>query len=322
MAFSLNSKLSEETFLKIKGKIILLSIIGVLVVALLAAGFYFFHVAQVREKKDFITDGALKKENPVFQDRQDFINAKKSKWQIENDGLKLVAYYLPAEKATKKTVIVAHGFSCTKERMGEYAWMFHKLGYNVLTPDNRAHGESEGKLIGFGWNDRMDYVKWIQKTLSENGNDQEIALFGLSMGAATVMMTSGEKLPSQVKTIIEDCGYDSVWNELVFQAKDMYNLPAFPILYEVSLISKIRAGFSYKEASSVRQLQKNHLPMLFIHGSEDKFVPTEMVYKNYAASKGPKELLIVKGAKHAKSIETDKALYTKTVKAFLLNYFK
>jgi fermentation-respiration switch protein FrsA (DUF1100 family) len=203
--------------------------------------------------------------------------------------------------------------------MTEYAYMFHQLGYNVLMPDNRAHGKSEGTLIGFGATDKRDVEAWITQ-LNDKMPNQKITLFGLSMGAATVMMASGDDLPDNVMNIIEDCGYSSVWEELVFQAKDMYNLPAFPILYEVSMMSKIRAGWDYKSASSVDALKKNTLPVLFIHGDKDDFVPTEMVYEVYDATQGPKELWLTKGAKHAESLEKHKKEYYAKVKAFMTTY--
>lgn len=178
---------------------------------------------------------------------------------MTNQGLKQDAWYVPAETATNKTVIVVHGFTNDKEDMKPYAWMFHELGYNVLMPDNMSHGDSEGQIIGYGWNDRLNVIKWAEMLVEQN-SDSEITLFGVSMGAATVMMASGEEsLPDQVVNIIEDCGYSSVWDELKYQAKEMYNLPAFPILYEVSAISKIRAGFSYGQASSVNQLKITHV---------------------------------------------------------------
>lgn len=97
----------------------------------------------------------------------------------------------------------------------------------------------------------------------------------------------------------------------------MYNLPAFPLLYQVSALSKLRAGFSYGQASSIKQLAKNDLPTLFIHGDSDTFVPSEMVHDNYAATAGDKELYIVPGADHSESFETDVAAYETTIKKFL-----
>ncbi|MDE7538342.1 alpha/beta hydrolase, partial [Streptococcus agalactiae] len=245
----------------------------------------------------------------------------KQKIEMTNQNIKQVAWYVPAAKKTHKTAVVVHGFANSKENMKAYGWLFHKLGYNVLMPDNIAHGESHGQLIGYGWNDRENIIKWTEMIVDKNSSSQ-ITLFGVSMGGATVMMASGEKLPSQVVNIIEDCGYSGVWDELKFQAKEMYGLPAFPLLYEVSTISKIRAGFSYGQASSVEQLKKNNLPALFIHGDKDNFVPTSMVYDNYKATAGKKELYIVKGAKHAKSFETEPEKYEKRISSFLKKYEK
>ncbi|MGT2934180.1 alpha/beta hydrolase [Streptococcus catagoni] len=290
-----------------------------LTVLTVGASFYFFHVAQVREEKTFINNSQRKPDNPLYQLDRDFDQLSVEKRQIVNRGYKQVAWFLPAKKKTNKTAIVVHGFANAKENMKPYAMLYYNLGYNVLMPDNEAHGQSQGNLIGYGWNDKDNLLAWTQLMIKENAESQ-ISWFGLSMGAATVMMASGENVPSQVKTIIEDCGYSSLWDELAYQAKAMYNLPAFPILYEVSLISKIRAGFTYGEADSLKQLKKNKVPILFIHGDKDDFVPTKMVYQNYKATSAKKDLLIVKGAKHARSYQSNKTMYEKKVKEFLEKY--
>ncbi|SES08352.1 alpha/beta hydrolase [Streptococcus gallolyticus] len=308
--------------LRIRKRCVLLGILALLFVVSVGASFYFFHVAQIREEKSFINNNGRSKDNPLYAYEQSFDQLTKETLWMTNQGLKQDAWYVPAETATNKTVIVVHGFTNDKEDMKPYAWMFHELGYNVLMPDNMSHGDSEGQIIGYGWNDRLNVIKWAELLVEQN-SDSEITLFGVSMGAATVMMASGEEsLPDQVVNIIEDCGYSSVWDELKYQAKEMYNLPAFPILYEVSAISKIRAGFSYGQASSVNQLKNNTRPVLFIHGGDDAFVPTSMVYKNYQATQGEKELYIVKGAGHAKSFETDPQAYIEKISTFLKKYEK
>ena len=308
--------------IRIRKHRVLLGIIALLFVVSVGASFYFFHVAQIREEKSFINNNGRSKDNSLYAYEQSFDQLTKETLWMTNQGLKQDAWYVPAETATNKTVIVVHGFTNDKEDMKPYAWMFHELGYNVLMPDNMSHGDSEGQIIGYGWNDRLNVIKWAELLVEQN-SDSEITLFGVSMGAATVMMASGEEsLPDQVVNIIEDCGYSSVWDELKYQAKEMYNLPAFPILYEVSAISKIRAGFSYGQASSVNQLKNNTRPVLFIHGSDDTFVPTSMVYKNYQATQGEKELYIVKGAGHAKSFETDPQAYIEKISTFLKKYEK
>ena len=308
--------------IRIRKHRVLLGIIALLFVVSVGASFYFFHVAQIREEKSFINNNGRSKGTPIYAYEQSFDQLTKETLWMTNQGLKQDAWYVPAETATNKTVIVVHGFTNDKEDMKPYAWMFHELGYNVLMPDNMSHGDSEGQIIGYGWNDRLNVIKGAEMLVEQN-SDSEITLFGVSMGAATVMMASGEEsLPDQVVNIIEDCGYSSVWDELKYQAKEMSHLPAFPILYEVSAISKIRAGFSYGQASSVNQLKNNTRPVLFIHGSDDTFVPTSMVYKNYQATQGEKELYIVKGAGHAKSFETDPQAYIEKISTFLKKYEK
>ncbi|MBF8807971.1 MAG: alpha/beta hydrolase [Enterococcus lacertideformus] len=305
---------------------IFIGVILVIVVALLFAGNYFYNYAVVPSEKDFLesdTPGTSQTSQEVATSKGFNDKKNRSAWHITStDKLKLSAIYLPAEKKSDKTVIVAHGYMGNAETMANYANMFHDLGYNVLVPDARGHGRSEGDYIGFGWPERKDYVQWVDKVLAENGQSQQIVLYGVSMGAATVMMTSGEKLPDNVKAIIEDCGYSSVNEELAYQLKDMFRLPSFPLMQVTSFITKVRAGYFFGEASAVKQLEKNNRPMLFIHGDADTFVPYEMLGKVYAATKGPKEQYVVKGAEHAKAYSADPEKYQLVIKEFLEKYVK
>ncbi|MDN6222802.1 MAG: alpha/beta hydrolase, partial [Lacticaseibacillus paracasei] len=224
------------------------------------------------------------------------------------------ADYVPAAKPTNKTVVVAHGYMNTKEFMAPQIKMFHDAGFNVLAPDDRGHGQSQGNYIGYGWPDRLDYLKWINQIIKKQGQQSQIALYGVSMGGATVMYLSGEKLPSQVKSIVEDCGYTSIIDELTYQAKAMFNLPKWPLIPSVALTATIKAGYNVFDASAITALHKNTRPILFIHGSKDKFVPTSMVYQNYrAATKSKKALWVVKGAGHAKSFPDHQQAYSKRV---------
>lgn len=305
-----------------KRKIItmIIGIISVIIISLFGAGMYFFHVAEVRAPKTFINNQAMKPTNSLYRYEQEFNKLKKTTWhQMTPGGLKLDAWYVANPQKTHKTIVIAHGFAGNKQKMAAYGEMFIKLGYNVLIPDDRAAGSSAGKLIGFGWNDRKDYVRWIHQIVKKDSHSQ-IAIFGVSMGGATTMMTAGEKLPTNVKAFIEDCGYDTVKNEIAYQAGAMYHIPAYPLVDIVSLISKVRAGYTYGEASSIKQLHKNTRPMFFIHGGADNFVPTKMVYRNYAATQGPKKIWVAPGAKHAKSFETAPKEYQKKVGNFLARY--
>ncbi|WP_301356809.1 alpha/beta hydrolase [Enterococcus spodopteracolus] len=304
---------------------ILIGVTLLVTVVLVFAGNYFYNYAVVPSEKDFLegdTPGTTKT-NEESSAQSWFANPDNRKeWQqTSTDGLKLSAIYLPATDS-HKTAIVAHGYMGNAETMANYAKMFHDLGYNVLVPDARGHGKSEGDYIGFGWHERKDYVKWIDQVLETNGQSEEIVLYGISMGAATVMMTSGESLPTNVKAIIEDCGYSSVNEELAYQLNELFSLPPFPLIQVTSLMTKIRAGYFFGEADAIKQLEKNQLPMLFIHGDADTFVPYEMLDKVYQATNGPKEKYIVPGAEHAKAYSIDPENYQKTVSSFLEKYVK
>ena len=247
----------------------------------------------------------------------------KEKWYLhEHDPQnRMVAEYIPAETPSAKTVIISHGYKGNGETMANFAQMYHRLGFNVLLPDDRGHGESAGKYISFGWLDRLDYLQWIQQVIDRADNDVKILLFGVSMGGATMEMLSGESLPPQVKAIIADCGYSSIEAELTYLLKRQFHLPKYPIEPLVSTISKRRLGYYLGDVTATEQLRKNQRPILFIHGEKDVYVPVGMAYENYAATHAPKQLWIVKNASHAESFWTNPARYQQHVTEFLQTYF-
>lgn len=200
-----------------------------------------------------------------------------------------------APEDSHRWVIAVHGYTGGRQHMYAYGAYYAERGYNVLTPDLCAHGESEGRYIGMGWLDRKDILKWIGLILDRD-NAAEIVLHGVSMGGGTVMMTAGEDLPENVVAVVNDCGYTSVWDVFSDELEYLFRLPDFPFLYTASAIAKLRAGYTFGEASSLEQVKKAGVPMLFMHGSQDNFVHTEMVYRLYDACPTDKELFIAKGA--------------------------
>ncbi len=311
--------------------LVVIFLVIILGAMLVAASLYFYNVAIKRSKKEFLRDDPdlqpPKREQEVDAGQKrtelsgrDWLELQPLEtWQMESDdGLRLIAHYLPASTPTLKTVVLAHGYTSQGKDMGSFARFYRDdLGYNVLMPDARGHGQSGGDYIGFGWPERKDYLLWIQELLTKLGDDVQIVLHGISMGGATVMMVSGEPLPNQVKAIIEDCGYTSAWDELAYQLKRMYKLPVFPILPATSFVTRKKAGYSLSEASALKQLERNTRPMFFIHGEEDRFVPIEMVWELYQACRSEKEIYIVKGAGHGTAFGTDRVAYVQKVSAFL-----
>src|SRR5260370_24679698 len=304
--------------------IIVLCILLSLLLLLIIISLSLFNVVIVRRPKEFRSTSP-----DLPMDQYSELTALHAAWfekqpfedleMMSHDGLLLRGYYLTAKVPTTKTAILAHGYtgSAEKDMLGFAKMSLEVFGYNVLMPDNRAHGESEGSYIGFGWLDRFDYVKWIYSMLNRVGPNAQIVLHGMSMGGATVLMTSGEKLPEQVKCVISDCGYTSVKDSLSYQAKRLYKLPAFPLIPLVGFVCKLRAGYTFGEASVLAQVKKTRKPILFIHGGEDTFVPTTMLDPLYEASNGPKEKCIIPSAGHGLAYATDVAVYRQRVSAFL-----
>lgn len=290
---------------------------GALVLLVLAAN-HMCSLAIARRRKRFLNDNPdLEGVGAAF--RRDWLDqySPESVSITSADGLILRGLWLPADQPTGRTAILAHGYASRGSYMGRWAEFYHRLGYNALLPDARGHGDSDGRHICFGWLDRLDCLRWIRFVTGRVGPDSEIVLHGVSMGGATVLMTSGEALPENVRFVISDCAYTSARDVLAYQMTRLFRLPTFPILPLASLICKLRAGFSYDEASALRQVTKSRTPTLFIHGRKDKFVPTEMVHRLHAACAAPKELFIVPEAGHGLAFATDPEGYAARVSRFI-----
>lgn len=238
-----------------------------------------------------------------------------------SDNLKLHAYEVKNENKTDKWAIVVHGYTSEGKLLSSKAKHLYNMGYNVLVPDLRSHGSSEGNYIGMGWHDRLDIIDWINYIVKNNPNS-EIALHGTSMGSATVLMVSGEKLPSNVKAIVADCGYTSVYDEFSYQLKQLFNLPAFPIMNFSDVVTHIRAGYCLNDASAINQVKKSTTPILYIHGDKDDFVPYYMMDELYNATNSEKEKLTIEGGEHANSDLVNSKLYWSTVNSFLEKYIE
>lgn len=301
--------------------IVLLIIFILLAVTYCVIGNYFYNMSlNSKSKKNFVkSELELPEEEKQLMEKElDWLKKKSQDSYItstNNGNLKLHAYEIKQTQESDLWVIVIHGYMGDASGMTVYAKQFYQRGYNVLMPDLRGHGLSEGNYVGMGWHDRLDIIDWINYIIKNNAK-AKIIIFGISMGATTTMMTIGEKLPTNVKFAISDCGYSSVWEEFSYQLKRLFKLPSFPVLYAANRTCKKKTNYSFKEASAVEQLKKSKIPILFIHGDKDDFVPYKMLESVYDAAPGEKEKLVVEGATHGISAAVNPELYWKTVDDF------
>ena len=298
--------------------LIVLVILAVLAAGGLAfIGNYFYHFAlDPRSDTFFGGSGAV---YTLEGETDAWFQSGEAVHQESEDGLTLTGYQFFGQPG-HRYVIACHGYGNRAWGIANNAYVFYQMGFNALLPDARGFGESEGGYAGMGWHERRDIVGWCNYIL-EQDSEAEIILYGVSMGGATVMMTAGETdLPDAVKLVIEDCGYTSVWDEFAAQLDQLFGLPTFPILDVTSLVTRIKAGWSFKEASALEQIKNCTIPVLFIHGEEDDFVPFWMVHPLFDAASCPKQLYTVPGAAHAESAAVDPDGYWGTVRSFLEQY--
>lgn len=236
------------------------------------------------------------------------------------DGINLVGHWYPCENA-ERIIVAMHGWrSSWAKDFGIAADFFHENGCSVLFAEQRAHGESGGEHMGFGLLERYDCYEWTKWVDMHHSGELPIYLMGVSMGATTVMMTTSFKLPKSVKGVIADCGFTSpeaIWKHV---AENNLKIP-FLIYKGISNdIFKKKVQIGNLKFSTTKALEKNKIPVLFIHGTDDKFVPINMTFENYKACKAEKHLFIVPGAEHGMSYLVDPAGYEEKLREFFSNY--
>lgn len=240
---------------------------------------------------------------------------------VSPDNLKLKGYYYGNDPG-HKWVILVHGYRSDHRGMLGSGQRYHDHGYQVLIPDLRGCGKSEGDYIGMGWLDKDDILKWVD-WINQRDSQAQIVIQGVSMGAATTVMTAGEKTPDSVKAFVEDSGYTTVWDVFSTELKLRFKLPSFPVLDAASAIADNKAGYNFKEASALAQVKKADKPMMFIHGTADNFIPFYMEKELYDNKPGEnKKLLVAEGAGHVESAYLLGDEYWKSVFSFVDTYVK
>lgn len=293
--------------------------------SLAAVGNYLYNQSMVPKKRDpqLLEPNRTQAEGRLWARQGDGFRTTSLR---STDGLQLWAAVLPAP-GSHRWVICMHGYHDTHESMGAFARRYWEQGWNVILPDQRGHGSSEGDYVGWGYDERLDLVSWINYAVRRDPG-AEIVLHGVSMGAATVLMATGGPLPKQVKAAISDCSYTTVEAEMrhvvLNGIKKLPNLPVpVPVTTLFSLLRRTvlrRKGFDLRSAAPVKAVAHSGTPTLFIHGTEDTLVPDYMMSKLYQAASCPKAFLWMPEAEHALALGTDPEMYWHTVDTFLEEY--
>lgn len=236
------------------------------------------------------------------------------------DGITLTSQYYPYENS-KKTIICIHGY------LGRYnidfaqlAPFYHSLGFNVLLLNNRAHGKSGGKFIGFSVKDQHDLFYWINTLDKKYNSEYDIFLHGISMGAATTMLVAGMDIPKTVKGIISDCGFISPVAQVKYLLKKFFPIALFPVYQLFKAFTKRITGNDLSKTSAIASLKKAKVPMLFIHGKNDFFVPIFMSKKAFKLCASEKYFEIFKNAGHAACQFVDPIRFKHITYTFLNNF--
>lgn len=302
----------------------------ILIVALLilavwfAVGGYTFFAACLRKKElPWLVESEISKtpygrfyEYIAFGDQWLREHNAQNIYIDSQDGLKLHAYWIPAENP-KGTMLLAHGYRSTMLMDFGIAFeCYHSLGFNLLVPSQRSHGKSQGRYITFGVKESSDMLRWIRFHNSNFGAHQMI-LNGLSMGASTMLYLADEELPCNVKGIVADCGFTSPAEIISTVFKRTVKLPAAPAVWVADIFARVLAGFSLYEKDTRKSLANAKIPILMIHGMNDKFVPCEMTREAFAVCISEKKLLVVEGAHHGVSFLVDQEGYTTALLTFL-----
>lgn len=303
---------------------LLLFILAAIMLLVFVSGAYVFFIACAKRKDvDWLNEEAVSK-TPNAQYYACMVAS--DKWLKSHnaedvytnaaDGVQLHALWIPA-KNSKATVLLAHGYRSTMLLDFHLAFeLFHRLGLNILVPEQRTHGESGGKFITFGVKESQDMARWINFHNGELSQDPMV-LYGISMGASTMLYLADRKLPENVKGIIADCGFTSPAEIISSVFRKVLHLPAAPSVWVAGIFAKVFAGFSLWEKDTRKSLANARIPVLMIHGEADGFVPCWMTRQGYDACTGRKELLMVPEAEHGLSYVVDGYRYTARVIDFL-----
>ena len=238
-------------------------------------------------------------------------------WSADaSDGRRLAATFFAPPKNEHRWAILVHGYGRDQRYARDYAKAYLEKGWNVLTPDLCASGESEGQYITMGVKESEEVARWAAK-IKERDPEAKIVLHGVSMGAATVMLAAGRYDVPGLKAVVEDCGYTSAYEMFANQLGVIFGLPEQPIMTCVDAVSGIKTGAKVSDAAPLKAMPNIKVPVMFIHGDADTLIPPAMMEELFNECNAPKTKLIVEGAGHGDAMKAAGEKYWKAVFGFL-----
>lgn len=295
-----------------------------LIIALIAAILLVFIVAgfiaanSLYHPKTFSLAETFAKENersPGLMD--DYVSWKRESYTIKSRfGYSMQVHYVPAQELTKRFVIIAHGYSYTHHGAVKYAQMMRELNYNVIMFDERYHGETGGNNCSMGFYEKYDLYDVISDTFNRYGDDLYMGTYGESMGGATVILE--QAFDCRIKFVVTDCAFADLSLLLAHLIKLRTGLPRFPTVWIANLFFRLATKVSIFQVSPKNALHEAKVPMLFMHGAEDAFIPPVHSQILYDACKTGKDLYIGQNhAKHTDASRYNPLEYRKVLRNFL-----
>lgn len=253
-------------------------------------------------------------------DSSDWISSKSEKTEIKNsDGKKISALEIKNEHVSHSYIIICHQYGGSPYAMEEYAKHFYDMGFNILLPYMRGHGDNSYSNISFGYYDRYDISDWVDSII-EDDEDAKIALFGISLGANAVTLYASEDLPDNVRFAIADSCYTSFEGVVKVYLESETKLSSAMVSTLTSAFAEGNGGESLEDADTIVSVRDIELPIMFINGENDAVVPpllSKKLYENCEAY-GVEEVIIENGT-HGRNLEADEADYWANIDAFVLN---
>lgn len=293
----------------------------ILILVLYAITNYAFKSIILSKRKTKEDAFSLLKERSVYEE-SNFDESIFEKLEINSeDNLKLKGYYVKNKDISNKVIVIVHGYTANYYMSLQFLSLYLNEGFNVLLIDNRSHGNSEGKYVTYGMKEKEDLKNWINLLKDKLDENISIGIHGQSMGAATALMYAGKY--KDVDFVVSDCAYSSGREILKYQFKHIVKILPYPLYQMVNTMIKLKCSFSMNKVTPIKDISNIDIPILFIHGKNDKIIPYTMSLDMYNKRNNNKDkLLIIEDADHVESFMYDKSKYTHSIKTFLNEIYK